>query len=218
MNRFLMPKLSRQFLKVCIPSGVSCFLSFKLLDPLLPPISYNAHTILLVLIIPLLMGDLFFWVIYFPCNKSREQIIFLSTLPVLRKNILRDDIKLFFYVHACFISLILITGLLLYLPGLLTGMQLFRIIVISLWITICTLFALLMNSVLKKGILGFLVYTLTIILVILPLGFLMGVSMTNPDLIVKVLLGIIACSMILTVISLLLQRYNENRFMNKDLL
>lgn len=217
MNRFLIPKISRQLLMIILPLGVSYFLIFQIIANILPPISYDAQVILLALIVPLFLGSHFFWVLFFPGNKSLEQIIFLSTLPVSRKRISRNDIKIYLYIHACVISIILVIGLLFFLPGLLTGMELLRIIVISLWFTMCTLLSYLISCSLKNSYIRFVFLVLTATLVFMPLGVLIGLSLGKSDNEVTVLLGMIVFSLILAGISLLVQRYNENKFMDKDL-
>lgn len=222
MSRFLIPKISRQLLKVVIPLGMFYFLSFLALTHFLPmpPVSYNAEAVLLALIIPFLLAGHTFWVVFFPGSNSQERIKFLSTLPVSRKRISRNNIKLFFYINGYVISFILVIGLLLFLPGLLTGMQLLRIIVISFWLITCMLFAFLVSCTLKDLNMRVAVYFLTFTVEIAPLVFLFIRTMYRPDHAFTVLMGeiVIICSLILTGLSLLVQRYNEIKLMNKDLL
>ena len=219
MDRFLIPKITRQLPKGYMPMGVLCFLICLLVLPdkaqetHLLKISYDAAGIFWALILSLFLGGHYFWVLYFPGSKAREEISFLSTLPVSRKRIARNDIKIFIYIHSCFISFILIIGLLFFLLGFLTGMQLLFIIVACLWYAICTMFAHLICCAQKNGFIRLIIFLLSYILVFIPPGVFQAKAVN----IVTVSLVLFVCSLILMGVSLLIQRYNEKKIMEQDL-
>lgn len=220
MNRFLIPKIYRQLLKGYMPFGVFYFLIFLILLPdkaqetHLLKISYDTAGIFWALILSLFLGGHYFWVLYFPGSKSQEEIGFLSTLPVLRKRIARNDIKIFVYINTCFISLFLVIGLLLFISGFLTGMELLGITVACPWLAICTLFSHLISCALKNGFIRLIIFLLSYMLIFIPL-VVFQVKDINA---VTALQVLIVCSLILTGVSLLIHRYNENKFMEQDLL
>jgi len=207
-------------LKGYIPSGVFYFLIFLLVLPdkvqetHLLKISYDAAGIFWAFILSLFLVGHYFWVLIATGSNAREEISFLSTLPVSRKRIARNGIKLFFNIHSYFFSLILVIGLLLFLPGFLTGMQLLCIIVACLWFAICTMFTHQICCALKNGFIRIVIFLLSNILVFIPFG----IFQVKADNAVTALQVLIVCSLILTGVSLLIQRYNENKFMEQDLL
>ncbi len=220
MNRFLIPKISRQVLKGYMPLGILYFLIFMFIahdrvqDTHFLVMSYDAAGIFWALVLALFLAGHFFWVLFFPGSKSREEIRFLSTLPVSRKRIVRNDITIFIYVNARLISLTLVVGFLLLLQGLLTGLQLLGIIIACLWFATGTLFVYLISRTLTNGFFRIAVFLLSIFLCFTPVMWFL----TMPGNAASALKVLIVCSIILTGISLLIQRYNENKFLNQDLL
>ena len=220
MDRFLIPKISRQVLKGYMPLGILYFLIFMFIahdrvqDNHLLVMSYDAAGIFWALVLALFLAGHFFWVLFFPGSKSREEIRFLSTLPVSRKRIVRNDITIFIYVNSCLITLTLVVGLLLLLQGLLTGLQLLGIIIACLWFAAGTLFVYLISRTLTNGFFRTAVFLLSIFLCFTPVMWFL----TMPGNAAGTLKVLIACSTILTGISLFVQRHTENKFINQDLL
>jgi hypothetical protein len=218
MNRFLIPNISRIVLAVSMPLGMIFFLVILLVDSRLFTISHDFASIGgVLLILPIFSGDYILWAAIIPSMNRREEIRFLSTLPVSRKRIARDNIKLFFYVHACFyfIPLILVIGLLLFLPA--SGMHLLRYFVECLCFATVTLLTHLISCKLKNELVRAAFSFLPFLLVIMPLWFFLAFLWLNADA-VTVILVLIVSSLILTGISLLVQRRNEYKFMVQDLL
>lgn len=220
MNRFLFPNISRKLLKGYVPLSVFYFLSFLLFLPNkaeethLHMISYDVAGVFWAFILSLFLGGHYFWVLFASGSKAMEELKYLSTLPVSKKRIARNDIKLFFYVHSCFISLILVIGLLLLLLGLLTGIQLLCITVVSLWLTICTMLSHLICCALKNKFIHLIIFLISCILVFIPLVVFQAKTVDAVTVTKVLFVG----SLILTGISLLVQRHNENKFMDQDLL
>ena len=215
MNRFLVPKIPKILLAVSIPLGMIFFLAILLIETRLFTISHDFTGVYGgILMVAIFTGDHMLWAISVPAIDRRKEIRFLSTLPVPRKIIARENITLFFYVHACFyvIPLALVIGLLLFQPA--TGLHLLCYFVECICFAAVTLLTHVICCRLKNVLVRAACSLLPFFFVIMPLYIFMWRAADT----VTVIRGLIVSSLILAGISLLLQRYNENKFMSQDLL